>query len=228
VHPHESPKSMYVPLYVLAALSVVGGLVGIPAALGGANQFHHWLAPVLDPASMEGAAHAARMVGDGGLSALGPAAAMASSTVGAATEAAGHAVDAGHHDPTEYILMLLCVGYALFGILAAVYFYIKRPDLPGKIAAKVQGVYQLLYNKYYVDEIYGAVFVQGCINLATFCWKFLDVVVVDGAVNGTAKVVKSMGGGLAKLQTGQVQGYALAITFGAVALVAWVALVAAF
>ncbi|HTX18592.1 MAG TPA: NADH-quinone oxidoreductase subunit L [Bacteroidota bacterium] len=49
-HPHEAPKSMTVPLIVLAALSVVGGFVGIPESLGGANSFERFLAPVFEPA----------------------------------------------------------------------------------------------------------------------------------------------------------------------------------
>ena len=55
---------MYVPLYILAGLAFVGGWVGVPAALGGANHFHHWLAPVLEPAGLEAVKHAASMVGD--------------------------------------------------------------------------------------------------------------------------------------------------------------------
>ncbi len=55
-HVHESPFSMTVPLMVLAVLSVVGGWIGIPAVLGGANHFEHWLAPVFHAGAAEGAA----------------------------------------------------------------------------------------------------------------------------------------------------------------------------
>ena len=136
--------------------------------------------------------------------------------------------DTAHHDTMEYLLMFASVAWALTGIGAAYFFYAKRPDLPGKIAAKTKNIYELLYNKYYVDEIYDAVFVRGCVALANWFWKVWDVIVIDGAVNGLGTVVRMTAGGLAKLQTGQVQSYALAIVIGAVALVAYVATRAAF
>jgi NADH-quinone oxidoreductase subunit L len=50
IHPHEAPPTMYIPLIVLAVLSVVGGVLGIPASLGGGNAIEHWLEPVFQPA----------------------------------------------------------------------------------------------------------------------------------------------------------------------------------
>ena len=50
-HPHEAPRTMTVPLIVLAFLSVVGGFIGLPASLGGSNPFEHWLDPVFEPAN---------------------------------------------------------------------------------------------------------------------------------------------------------------------------------
>ena len=58
VHPHEAPKIMTVPLMALAALSVVGGIAGIPASLGGGNAMEHWLEPVFQPAMDRLGAHA--------------------------------------------------------------------------------------------------------------------------------------------------------------------------
>ena len=212
VHVHESPASMTVPLWILAVLSVVGGWVGIPAALGGANHFHHWLAPVLDVAS-PAAIHAAAELGS-----VGPAAAFA----------AGAAGEAVHHDALEYVLMFLSVAYALVGILAAYFLYLLKPDLPRAVAEKFRALYDLLLNKYYVDEIYQAVFVDTCLALATFLWAFWDVVVIDGLVNGTGYLVRTLGGGLRRLQTGRVQGYAVTIVFGAVVVLAYFAIAAAF
>lgn len=211
VHPHESPASMTGVLWVLAALSVIGGWVGIPAALGGANHFHHWLAPVLDPPSLEAVHAAAAAAGNGGLA-----------------WAAGAGGEAAHHDPVEYVLMAASVLYALTGIALAWFFYLARPELPKAVAAKVKGLYDLSYNKFYVDEIYQVVFVDGCLALATFLWAFWDVVVIDGVVNGTGNLARSLGGGLRQLQTGRVQGYALTFLFGAVAVAAYFAVQAAF
>ncbi|GAB4261835.1 NADH-quinone oxidoreductase subunit L [Deferrisoma sp.] len=217
VHVHESPATMTVPLWILAGLSIVGGWVGIPAALGGANHFHHWLAPVMGGAheAAEGVKHAA-----GGLGLV---------TTAWASEAAGHAAEAaGHHDPAEYALMFLSVAYALLGILVAYLCYIAKPDIPAKVAEKFRGLYELLYNKYFVDEIYQAVFVEGTLALATFCYAFFDVVVIDGIVNGVGYLVRSVGAGLRRFQTGQVQAYALSILLGAVILVGYYAVVASF
>ncbi len=235
VHVHESPKSMYVPLYVLAVLAIVGGWVGIPAALGGANHFHHWLMPVTDTYSSTSSAHAAaELVGDGG---LGAAMAWASSDTGSGEEnavghgapVAGHGAEAGgHHDPAEYILMFLSVGYGLLGILMAYFLYLLKPEIPKGIAERFKAFYELLLNKYYVDEIYQAVFVDTCLMFATFCHAIWDVVVIDGIVNGAGFVAKAVGGGLRQVQTGKLQGYALTILFGVVALVAYYALAAAF
>ena len=214
---HESPASMTVPLWILAVLSIVGGWVGIPAALGGANHFHHWLDPVFGGAG-EAAAQGAHAAAGFGLAATAWAA-----------EAAGHGAEGGGHSAVaEYALMFLSVAYATLGILVAYICYLVRPDIPGKVAAKFRGLYELLYNKYFVDEIYQAVFVEGTLALATFCYAFWDVVVIDGIVNGTGFVVRSVGNGLRKLQTGQVQGYALSILLGAVVVVAYYAVVAGF
>ncbi len=224
VHVHESPGSMTVPLWILAVLSVVGGWVGIPAALGGANHFHHWLAPVLDagPSMHATLRDAADLAGSGG---LGAAAAWASEGT---SHAAAAAHGGAHHDPAEYVLMFLSVAYALTGILFSYLFYLAKPEIPKAIATRFKAGYELLLNKYYVDEIYQAVFIDTCLALATFLWAFWDVVVIDGIVNGTGYVVRTVGGGLRQLQTGKVQGYALTILFGAVCVVAYCALMAAF
>jgi NADH-quinone oxidoreductase subunit L len=128
----------------------------------------------------------------------------------------------------EYVLMVGSVLWALIGISVAAYFYLKRTDIPARMAKTWKGLYELSLNKYYVDEIYGAVFVNGCVALSRHFWKFWDVVIIDGAVNGLGALVRGLGTGLAKVQNGQVQGYALAIVLGAVILVAYVATYAAF
>jgi NADH-quinone oxidoreductase subunit L len=223
---HESPATMTVPLWILAGLSIVGGWVGIPEALKGLNHFHHWLAPVLDSQAAAHGAHAAAQLSGS----LGPAAAWASEAVGHGVEAAGHAAGAAgaHHDPMEYVLMIASVAWALLGIGFAYLCYLAKPEIPQKVAAKARGFYDLLLNKYYVDEFYEVVFVQGVLRLSTWCWKAIDLAIIDGAVNGTGRVVRAAGSGLRKLQTGQVQAYALCIVFGAVLLVAYYAVSGAF
>ncbi len=92
----------------------------------------------------------------------------------------------------EYGLMLLSVIVALVGIYIAWLFYIKRPDLPQMIVEKVKGLYTLLYRKYYVDEIYNGVFVQGALLLGRLFGLF-DLFGIDGAVNGVASLARGTG-----------------------------------
>jgi NADH-quinone oxidoreductase subunit L len=221
---HESPWTMVLPLCVLAALSICGGFLGRPASLGGSNLFEQWLEPVLvheSPAG-EGAAHAAKLIGT---VTLGPKVAWAAEEGAAPAE--GHG-EGGHHDPMEYTLMIASVAWALLGILGAYICYLVKPDIPKAVASRFRGIHQLLLNKYYVDEIYYGVFVDGLIGLSQWCWSFVDVKIIDGLVNGTGRLVRAVGGGLRKVQTGQVQAYALSIVFGAVLLVAYFAFAFAF
>ena len=76
------------------------------------------------------------------------------------------------------------------------------------------------FNKWYVDEIYDALFVNSTKKFGTFCWKGFDVVVVDGVVNGLAKVVGALSAALRHTQTGLFQNYALTMVFGTVVMVA--------
>lgn len=85
---------------------------------------------------------------------------------------------------TEYMLMLASVIVGLAGIAVAWQMYIRNTSLPGRIAANCGALYRLVYNKYYVDEIYDAVFVNRTKDLANTLSAF-DAGVIDGAgVNG--------------------------------------------
>jgi len=76
---------------------------------------------------------------------------------------------------------------ALAGIGLATVMYMKDPSLPGKFTAKFPTLHRVVFNKWYVDEIYDTLFVNSTKKLGIFCWKGFDVKVVDGIVNGIAK-----------------------------------------
>jgi len=76
-----------------------------------------------------------------------------------------------------------------------------------------------LWNKYYVDEIYNAIVIQPYIALSAFFWKQVDSVLIDGAVNGVGELVRYTGSRVRRLQTGNVQVYALAMLIGAVCVI---------
>ncbi len=122
-----------------------------------------------------------------------------------------------HHSMTfEITMMLFSMLVAGIGIYTAYKCYIKKPELPGKITAKFPATYDLIYNKYYMDEFYDATVVEPIKSGSDFLWRGVDEKVVDGAVNGSAGVVTWLSAHLRKLETGFVQNYALAILIGAV------------
>jgi len=177
-HVHESPKLMTVPLMILAGLSVVGGLVGIPL-IEGAHVFRDFLAPSITPVLQH----------------------------------------AGHPSATfEVAMMFVSMGVAGLGIYTAYKMYILFPELPGIFTEKFKTIYDLIYHKYYVDEIYDTAFVEPIKEGSTFLWKTVDEQGIDGVVNGSAGVVAYLSAHLRKLETGFVQNYALAILMGVVVI----------
>jgi NADH-quinone oxidoreductase subunit L len=200
-HIHESPKIMTVPLMVLAVLSVIGGYIGIPHVLGGANHIHEFLAPVLGGGAEPAKAHA-------GISILTQA--WASSGEGG-----------GHSAALEILMMVISVIIALIGIGMAYLFYVKNPALPKSLAEKWKGLYTLVFNKYYVDELYEILFIKSLKALGTGLWRGFDDFVIDGLINGVAYLIGWISGGLRKIQTGVVQNYAFSIIIGGIVLVAY-------
>ena len=117
---------------------------------------------------------------------------------------------------TEWLLILISVAVALLGIYIAHIFYIKKPQLPHQLNAKFPYLYKLLYNKYYVDEIYNAVFVKPTVRGSEIIYDNFDLKVIDGAVNGSASVTGLSGKILSYLQTGLLKDYALIFLFGVI------------
>ncbi len=122
------------------------------------------------------------------------------------------------HSPAwfEITMMAFSMAVAIAGIYMAYKFYMKRPELPEKVIEKIPVIYDLVYHKYYVDEIYDAAVVEPIKNGSDFLWHGVDETVIDGAVNGSATTVGWLSSQLRKLETGFVQSYALAILIGAV------------
>jgi NADH-quinone oxidoreductase subunit L len=122
---------------------------------------------------------------------------------------------------TEWGLMLAAVAMALVALAVTYYVYIKRADLPHKIAERFGSGYTLVYNKYYIDELYVAAIVNPLKALAGWLARVLDVQVIDGIANGLASLVAWCGQKLRAVQNGYVRSYALAILVGAVALLGY-------
>ena len=130
-----------------------------------------------------------------------------------------------YHGPLSFLLEALrapTVYVALAGVALAWFLYIKRADLPAKIAASVSPLYRLLVNKYYFDEFYQAVFAAGSRGLGKALWRGGDVAVIDGVlVNGSARLVGWFSGVLRQVQTGYLYQYAFAMIIGLAALLGW-------
>ncbi len=122
------------------------------------------------------------------------------------------------------MIMLLSTMVAITGIFFAFMFYFKENGFPGVVASKARYFYEALLNRLYFDELYHKIIVDGGKSLAYGLWRF-DQRVVDGLVNGVAGLVRGSGGKLRRLQTGFVQGYALAIGVGLLGLVTYLAIV---
>lgn len=119
----------------------------------------------------------------------------------------------------ELGVMGVSVLVVFFGIGLAYYFYVVDKGLPERVASRFPGLYRLLFNKYYVDEIYNAVFVQPIKNGAIFLWRYFDAGFIDGIVNGSAGLTMGIGQVLRQIQTGYVQAYILSFLIGAVIII---------
>lgn len=116
-------------------------------------------------------------------------------------------------------LTTLPVYLALAGVLLSWILYIQLPNLPAKLQAVFKPIYTLLDNKYYLDEIYYAVFAKGSRALGQFFWKIGDVLLIDNClVNGIAKLVGCIASLVRRLQTGFMNTYATAMIVGVLVL----------
>ena len=189
VHVHESPKNMTIPLVILAFFSIFGGWFAAPKLVGGIDYFEKFLAPVFSMYAPP-MAEPAVLIGEPHVS---PLMNLVRQTLGWPALA------------------------AVLGFLVAWWLYIKSPETPKRWAQSVRGLYLLLLNKYYVDEIYAALIVRPLLWISTnVLWHGVDEGVIDGVVNGSARVARASGSELRKLQSGNMRSYAAWVLIGAV------------
>ncbi|MGD0619209.1 MAG: NADH-quinone oxidoreductase subunit L [Bryobacteraceae bacterium] len=117
------------------------------------------------------------------------------------------------------VLVWTSAGVGMVGILLAWVFYVKAPDLPGKFANALGGLYRLVLNKYEVDEVYDALIVRPLVDGSrTVLWRGMDASVIDGAVNGVGARAKGMGAVMRLAQSGYIRSYAAWVVLGSVLL----------
>ncbi len=129
---------------------------------------------------------------------------------------------AAHHGPIEYILMLSAIIIAAGGVYLAYRLYMQKPELPERFARKAGVFYRVVLNKYYVDEIYQMIVLKPFMNLSEILWKYFDVKIVDGLVNGTARTFREVGGVMRKVQSGYTQEYLVIFVLGSIFIFGYV------
>jgi NADH-quinone oxidoreductase subunit L len=111
---------------------------------------------------------------------------------------------------------------ALAGIATAWFLYLKRPDLPDRIAARFAWLYRLLDNKYYFDWFNENVVAAGARAFGTGLWRRGDEIAIDGVmVNGTARSIGAIALVVRRLQTGYLYHYAFAMIIALSAVLFW-------
>lgn len=214
-HIHESPKVMTLPLFLLAALAVVGGVVGIPFFEGG-SPLHNYLDPVFSKDSPH--------------------------LIAVLTESPENAA---HGSLELVLMGISTAAGLLGILLAALMYFeplkSRAPSFmnPKVLSEKFKAIYSLLSNKYYIDEIYDALIVNPIKGLCRLCFSFdlsvidglvngagwmtrfaawlshkFDIYLVDGIFNSMATLVDFNSGIWRRLQTGYLQNYALIIILG--------------
>ena len=175
-HVHESPKSMTVPLVILAICSIFAGWLGLPHSLGGSNRFEKFLEPVF---AKEAPVMRAEEPG----------------------QLAAGKKEEERTDPMEYALMALSIAVAVAGIMWAHHTYSRAgKDYTEPIAAKAPPLYTVLFNKWFVDEAYDYAFTGrrtvGDVRLGVMglgeASSVFDAKVIDGTVNGAGWTTRAV------------------------------------
>ena len=132
-----------------------------------------------------------------------------------------HQNTVSHTVSAEWTLMIVSVVVAVIGIYIAYMFYRKKPSIPQAFIARNEKLHRVVYNKYYVDEIYRAIVIVPLVKVSEFMSAFFDMKIIDGLVNGTAAFFQGISGILRKIQTGLVQNYALMMSIGIIIIVGY-------
>ena len=215
--PHESPLSMTIPLIVLAVLSTVGGLVGVPYALSSLAGGHpeNYFEEVLSPAVSHVRSTDAGENGEAEVHLLTPK----PEPVDGKPALAPVSEPAEAHDPHEIsqerLLALISVMIALTGIGIGWFLFQRQP---------LMQMPRLLENKYYVDEVYDAAVINPIlVTSREGLWKFFDIGVIDGIIHTIGAAVVRFGRTMRYMQIGFVRGYAAIILAGALIIIGYFA-----
>jgi NADH-quinone oxidoreductase subunit L len=137
-------------------------------------------------------------------------------------ELAQGATHEGGDRSLEFLLMGVSISVAGLGWFLAYQLYSRRPELPARIAAGLGGLYKAVSHKYYVDEIYAALFVKPLIDgSTTILWHGVDQGVIDDTVNNSATAAREVSDNVRHMQSGNLRSYAGWIAAGAAVVIAY-------
>jgi NADH-quinone oxidoreductase subunit L len=204
-HLHEAPKTMWIPLAILAVGSVFGGWINVTtdlreSILGGlgvlpmSEWLHHWLEPVTEAAHLVQEAH------------LGELAEVA--PLGGGEVAWG----------------LISTIAALSVVLVTARLLAARKVPVAVDDAEPTGFSRILFNKWYVDEFYHRWVVDPILTTSRVLWRVVDAKIIDGTVNLVGNAARAIGWVGSLLQTGQVNTYVVIMTVGVLVILAMIGL----
>jgi NADH-quinone oxidoreductase subunit L len=202
-HMHEVPAVMWVPLAVLAVLSIVGGWINVPAAIGHmpvlgwvphSEWLHEWLHPLTERAD-----------------------AVLAQQVGSPSETSPFGGG-------EALWAAISLAIATAVTVVAASMISKWRYRPADEAGEPSGFKRVLWRKWYVDEAYDAAIVRPIVAASRWLWRWVDQGLIDGAVNGVAQLSRGAGWLGSRLQTGQLNTYAFALVLGVLLIIGFVVL----
>ena len=194
-HLHGAPVVMWAPLAILAVLSVFGGWVNVPEEIGASffglfgalpmsEWLHHWLEPL---------------------------------THGADEVLKANLGEYSHHSPFgggEVLWAGISTGLALVVVVLTAVRLSGATVARANEDAEPTGFAKVLYNKWYVDELYDRIIVQPIVRMSRFAWRVIDATIIDGIVNGVGYLARIAGWIATLLQTGSINTYAFILTIG--------------
>ena len=140
----------------------------------------------------------------------------------AATTFEGGAATPGGEAGLETTLMLISVAVALLGLFCAWLLYKKIPGLPDRITGSMHSLYSAVAHKYWIDELYGWLFVKPLIAISSIVfWRGIDQRVIDATLDGSATAARELSDNVRHMQSGNVRSYAGWVAVGATAVIAY-------
>lgn len=194
---HETYPSMTVILIILAALSLFGGWVGIPEALGGSFSFGKFLSPVFDNSVIQKLQTSYPM----------------------------YVSQTGDHGNIPYVLMFVTLALGLILSLLIWRAYYAGSKIIQILSDNTLGrfLHTISYNKFFVDEIYEFLLVRPVLNSAKWLYHWMDRFIIEGIINKIiARYTLRIGTQMGSIQDGSLNGYALIMILGSIIVIGYI------